>query len=75
MLASMSDALRTKLEGKEMTVEILDALQEMLRRQSEQACIELTHKYSGTKMRAGTPVTDHVMMMINYFMEVELHDA
>ena len=50
MHTSMSDALRTKLEGKETAVEILDALQEMFGMQSEQARIELTHKYSGTKM-------------------------
>ena len=75
MHASMSDALRTKLEGKETAVEILDALQEMFEMQSEQACIELTHKYSGTKMWAGTPLRDHVMMMTNYFTELELHEA
>ena len=75
MLASMSDALRTKLEGKETAVEILDALQEMFGRQSEQARIELTHKYSSAKMRAGTPVRDHVMLMTNYFTEAELHGA
>ena len=69
MLASISDALWTKFEGKETAVEILDALQEMFGRQSEQARIELTHRYSGSKMRAGTLVRDHVMMMTNYFIE------
>ena len=37
MLASISDALRTKLEGKETAVEILDSLQEMFGMQSEQS--------------------------------------
>ena len=49
MLASMPDALRTKLEGKETALEILDVLQEMFSKQREQARIELTHKYSSTK--------------------------
>ena len=35
MLASMSDALRTKLEDKETAVEILDALQDMFEKQNE----------------------------------------
>ena len=71
----MSDALLTKLEGKETAVEFLDTLQEMIGRQKEHACIELTHKYSIVKMRAGTPVRDHVMMNTNSFMEAELHRA
>ena len=44
MLASISDALRAKLEGKETAVEMLDTLQEMFGKQSKQTRIELTHK-------------------------------
>ena len=44
MLANISDALRTKLEGKEIVVEILVSLQEMFGMQSEQTRIELTCK-------------------------------
>ena len=75
VLARMSDVLQTKLDGKETAVEILYALQEMFERQSEQTCIEFTHKYSRAKMRSGIPVRDHVMMMTNYFTELELHEA
>ena len=32
-------------------------------------------KYSTAKMKAGTPVRDHVMMMTNYFTKAELHRA
>jgi hypothetical protein len=71
----MSDTLRSKLEGKETAVEILDSLQEMFGMQSEQARIELTRKCTSTRMTAGTPVRDHVMLMTNYFTEAELHGA
>ena len=47
----------------------------MFGKQSEQARIELTHKYLSAKMRLGTPVRDHVMLMTNYFTEAELHGA
>ena len=75
MLASISDALRTKVEGMETVVEILDALQQMFGMQSEQARIEITRKCMSTRMIAGTPVRDHVMKMTNYFTEAELHGA
>ena len=75
MLASMSDALRTKLENKETAVEILDTLQEMFGMQNEQARMEATRKYMNAKMSPGTYVRDHVMMMTNYFTEAELHGA
>ena len=75
MLASMSDALRTKLENKETVVEILDTLQEMFGMQNKQARMEAAHKYVNAKMSLGTYVRDHVMMMTNYFIEAELHSA
>ena len=73
MLASMSVTLRSKMERMVIAVEILEALHEMFGKQSEQARIELTRKYTSAKMKAGTSVRDHVMMMTNYFTEVELH--
>ena len=73
MLASMTDTLRTKLEKMETAVEILDSVQGMFGRKDEQALIEITGKYSTAKMKSGTPVRDHVMMMTNYFTEAELH--
>ena len=65
MLASMNDTRRTKLEKMETAVEILDSVQGMFGRKDEQALIEITGKYSTTKMKSGTPVRDHVMMMTN----------
>ena len=75
MLASMSDVLRAKFENNDSAVEILDSLQEMFGQKNEQACIEITGKYTTAKMKTGTPVRDHVMMMTNYFTEAELHGA
>ena len=75
MLASMSDVLRAKFENNDSAVEILDSLQEMVGQKNEQACIEITGKYTTAKMKTGTPVRDHVMMMTNYFTEAELHGA
>ena len=75
MLASTSDVLRANFENQESAMEILDSLQEMFRQKNEQVCIEITRKYTTTRMKTRTPVRDHVMMMTNYFVEVELHGA
>ena len=75
MLTSISDALRTKMEGKESVVEILDLLQEMFGMQSEQARIELTRKCTNTKMIVRTPMMEYFMKMTNYFTEAELRDT
>ena len=71
----MSDILRAKFENQESTVEILDSLQEIFKQKNEQACIEITGKYMTARMKTGTPVKDHVMMITNYFTEAELHGA
>ena len=73
ILATMSDVLQAKFEAKETAVEILDSLQEMFGQKNEQACIEITGKYTIARMKSGTPVRDHVMMMTNYFTEAELY--
>ena len=75
MLASVTDTLRAKLESMETAADILDAVQGMFGKKNEQARIEITGKYSTTKMKVGTPVRDHIMMMTNYFTEAELHGA
>ena len=71
----MFDILRAKFENQESAVEILNPLQEMFGQNNEQACIEVTGKYTTARMKTGMPVRDHVMMMINYFTEAELHGA
>ena len=73
MFATMSDVLRAKFEAKEMVVEILDSLQEMFGQKNEQACIEITGKYTTARMKSRTLMRDHIMMMMNYFTKAELH--
>ena len=73
ILLTMFDVLRAKFDAKETTVEILDSLQEIFGQKNKQACIEITGKYTIARMKSGTPMRDHVMMMTNYFTEAELH--
>ncbi|KAG6510438.1 hypothetical protein ZIOFF_028459 [Zingiber officinale] len=75
MLASMSNALRSKMEPKECAFEIMESLQEMFGQQSEQARHEATRKYTNARMILGTHVRYHVMQMTNYFSEAEMHGA
>ena len=56
-------------------MEILDSLQEIFGQKNEQACIEITGKYTTARMKTGTPVRDHVIMMTNYFTEAKHHGA
>ena len=75
MLAIMSDVLRLKHERMETAIEIMDFLQNMFEKQSEQSRHEATRKYMNAKMSKGTPVRDHVLNMANYINEEELHGA
>ena len=75
MLASMSDMLRLKHERMEPAIEIMDSLQNMFGKQSEQSRREATRKYMNAKMSKGTLVRDHVLNMANYINEAELHGA
>ena len=69
----MSNTLRAKFETRKTTMVFLDALKEIFRQKNEQACIEITGKYT-TKNEEKTPIRDHVIIMTNYFVEAELHD-
>ncbi|KAG6532599.1 hypothetical protein ZIOFF_006448 [Zingiber officinale] len=61
------------MEPKECAFEIMESVQEMFGQQSEQAHHEATRKYTNARMILGTHVHDHVMLMMNYFFEVEMH--
>ena len=61
ILASMTNTLRAKLKSIETAVDILDAIQGMFGKNNKQAWIEITGKYSTAKIKAGTPVRDHVL--------------
>ena len=75
MGASMSHTFWRKLEEKDTAYEIMDALQQLFGRQSKQVRHEITKKYMSTKMWSRTHVWDHVMTMVNYFNEAELHGS
>ena len=47
----------------------------MFGQKNEQACIEITCKYTIARMKSKTPMRDHVMMMMNYFAKAELYGA
>ena len=47
----------------------------MFWQKNEQACIEITGKYTTARMKTGKPMRDHVMMMTNYFTEAEVYWA
>ena len=63
------------MKRNETAVKIIEALHEMFEKQSEQAHIELTRNYSSTKMKADTSVIDCIIMMTNYYTDVEFHCA
>ena len=75
MLATMSDVLRAKFETKETAIEILNSLQEIFGQKNEQACIEITGKYTTPRIKSGTLVRDHIMMMMNYFTEAKINGS
>ena len=58
----MSDVLRAKFENQESAVEILDSLQEIFGQKNEQACIEITGKYTTARMKTETHVRDYIMI-------------
>ena len=45
----------------------------MFRLKNKQACIEIIGKYATAIIKSGTPVRDHVIMMMNYLTKAELH--
>ena len=48
-------------------------MQEIFGQKNEKACIEITDKYTTTRMKSGTLVRDNIIMMTNYFTESKLH--
>ena len=75
MLAGMTDVLRAKYERMETAYEIMESLQAMFGQQSDQSRHDAIKKAMNAKMKRGTPVRDHVLNMINYFGEAEVHGA
>ena len=75
MLAGMTGVLRAKHEKMETAYEIMESLQAMFGQQSDQSRHDAIRKAINAKMKRGTPVRDHILNMINYFGEAEVHRA
>ncbi|PON75391.1 hypothetical protein PanWU01x14_043580, partial [Parasponia andersonii] len=75
MLAGMADVLRAKHEKMKTTYEIIESLQAMFGQQSNQFRHDAIKKFMNAKMKRGTLVRNHVLNMINYFGEAEVHRA
>ncbi|PON89309.1 hypothetical protein TorRG33x02_148520, partial [Trema orientale] len=73
MLAGMTDVLRAKHERMETAYEVMESLQVMFGQQPDQSRYDTIKKAMNAKMKRGTPVRDHVLNMINYFGEAEVH--
>ena len=71
----MSDMLRTKYENMEINYEIMESLQAMFGQPSDQSCHDVFKDTINAKMKAGTSVREHVLKMIKWLNEVEIHDA
>ena len=75
LLAGMSDVLRAKHENMETAYEIMESLQRMFGRPSEQQRHEAVKALMNAKMKVGTPVREHVIKMVNYINEAEANGA
>ncbi|RVW45213.1 Retrovirus-related Pol polyprotein from transposon TNT 1-94 [Vitis vinifera] len=75
LLATMNEVLRTKHEGLETASEIMESLQQMFGRPSEQARHEAVKTVMNSKMKNGSSVREHVFKMIHHFNEAEINGA
>ncbi|RVW36992.1 Retrovirus-related Pol polyprotein from transposon TNT 1-94 [Vitis vinifera] len=75
LLAAMNEVLRTKHEGLETAREIMESLQQMFGRPSEQAHHEAVKAVMNSKMKNGSSVREHVLKMIHHFNEAEINGA
>ncbi|WKA05324.1 hypothetical protein VitviT2T_023298 [Vitis vinifera] len=75
LLAAMNEVLRTKHEGLETASEIMESLQQMFGRPSEQARHEAVKAVMNSKMKNGSSVCEHVLKLIHHFNEVEINGA
>ena len=75
MLPAMSDVLRIKCEKMEIAYEIMESPQVMFRQPSDQSRHDAFKAAMNAKMKAETSVRKHILKMINWLNEVEIHGA
>lgn len=71
IMDSISNVLQHQYEGFEKAAEIINGLKEMFSEHSRPAKTEATRKLMNTKMQEGTPVREHVILMMSLFNELE----
>ena len=72
LLAAMNEVLRAKHEALETASEIIESLQNMFGRPSDQAHHEAVKAVMNGKMKNGSSVHEHVLKMIHHFNEAEI---
>ena len=75
MLATMSNVLRIKCKMIETTYKILESLQAMFGQPSDQSRHDAFKAAMKAKIKVGTSVREHVLKMINWLKEDEIHGA
>ncbi|XP_073129712.1 uncharacterized protein [Henckelia pumila] len=75
LLAAMNEVLRAKHEALETAKGIMESLQQMFGRPSEQARHEAVKAVMKCKMKNGSSVRDHVLKLINHFNDAEINGA
>ncbi|XP_073128992.1 uncharacterized protein [Henckelia pumila] len=75
LLAAMNEVLRAKHEALETAKGIMESLQQMFGRPSEQARHEAVKAVMNCKMKNGSSVRDHVLKMINHLNDAEINGA
>ncbi|XP_073277714.1 uncharacterized protein [Primulina huaijiensis] len=73
LLAAMNEVLRAKHEAFETAKEIMESLQQMFGRPSEQARYEAVKEVINCKMKNGSSVCEHVLKMINHFNDADIN--
>ena len=72
ILASMNNVLQQQHRDIETAADMLYNLHEMFGGQGRQARQQAVRQFMNCRMKAGTPVRDHMMLIISYLNEMEI---
>ena len=72
ILASMNNVLQQQHRDYETATDMLYNLHEMFGGQGRQARQQAVRQFMNCRMKAGTPVRDHMMLIISYLNEMEI---
>ena len=71
----MNEILRAKHQGLQIVREIMESLQEIFGRSSEQSRYEAIRAVMNSKMKNDSFVREHILKMINHFNEAKINGA